>query len=127
MPTAAVECAQSPHGAPRSANAMSISAERLERLAERARHLTPGRPAGRMVDGVDLVIDGEPAGRMPPRWIEQLEARGYDPTIDGPVLFEVIADRQRGPISPLVATRIAFGSKHGQSPVDLSRWSVATT
>jgi hypothetical protein len=76
---------------------MSISAERLERLAERARHLTPGRPAGRMVDGVDLVIDGEPAGRMPPRWIEQLEARGYDPTIDGPVLFEVIADRQRGP------------------------------
>lgn len=79
---------------------MSISAERAERLAQRARNLTPGRNAGRLVDGVDIVIDGEPAGRMPPRWIEQLESRGYDPAIEGPVLFEVIADRMHGPSLP---------------------------
>jgi len=50
-----------------------------------------------MVDGVDVVVDGQPAGHMPPRWIEQLEARGYDAAVDGPVLFEVIVDRKRGP------------------------------
>jgi hypothetical protein len=71
---------------------MSISAERAERLAQRARHLTPGRHAGRTVDGVDLIIDGEPAGRMPPRWIAQLEKLGYVAATDGPVEFDVLID-----------------------------------
>lgn len=79
---------------------MSISPERVERLAEGARIVTPGRNAGRMVDGVDLVIDGVRAGRMQPRWIDQLESRGYDPAVDGPVMFEVRVDQRRGPSLP---------------------------
>ena len=95
-----LRCDQSPHGAPRSANAMSISPERVEHLAEGARHITPGRHAGRVVDGVEIVIDGASVGRMPPRWIEQLESRGYDPAVDGPVMFEVMIDQRRGPSLP---------------------------
>jgi hypothetical protein len=45
-----------------------------------------------MVDGVDLVIDGKPAVRMPPRWIRKLEDRGYDPANDGPVSFVILVD-----------------------------------
>lgn len=73
---------------------MTIYAERVERLAQRARHLTPGRHAGRVVDGVDVVVDGEPAGRMAPRWIEQLEKLGYDASTDGPVEFDIVIDGQ---------------------------------
>jgi hypothetical protein len=47
-----------------------------------------------LVDGVDVVIDGEPAGRMPPRWIDQLERRGYKPSTDGPVQFDIVVDGQ---------------------------------
>ena len=43
---------------------------------------------------MDVVVDGEPAGRMPPRWIEQLEKLGYDATTDGPVEFDVVIDGQ---------------------------------
>ena len=61
---------------------MTISTERVDRLAApSAATSPPAADAGRMVDGVDLVVDGKPAGRMPPRWIEQLEARGYDPAV----------------------------------------------
>jgi hypothetical protein len=41
---------------------------------------------------VDLIIDGEPAGRMPPRWIEQLGNLGYVAATDGPVEFDVLID-----------------------------------
>jgi hypothetical protein len=77
---------------------MSISTERAERLAERARLLTPGRAAGRTVDGVDMVVDGKPAGRMPPLWLEQLAMLGYSPSTDGRVQFDLVIDgraRQR--------------------------------
>lgn len=73
---------------------MSIDTDRVERLAERAIHLTPGRDAGRMVDGVDLVIDGFPAGRRPPRWIRDLQKWGYEPAIDGPVTYILVIDDQ---------------------------------
>jgi hypothetical protein len=71
---------------------MGISTERADRLAEWAVHVTPGRDAGRMVDGVDLVIDGQPPVRMPPRWIRKLEDRGYDSATDGPVSYVVLVD-----------------------------------
>ncbi len=71
---------------------MSISTERVDRLAEWAVHITPGRDAGRMVDGVDLIIDGQPAMRRPPRWIRKLEDRGYDPATDGAVSFVILVD-----------------------------------
>jgi hypothetical protein len=45
-----------------------------------------------MVDGVDLVIDGRPPVRRPPRWIRTLEGRGYDPVTDGPVSFVILVD-----------------------------------
>jgi len=73
---------------------MTISAERVGRLAEWAVHVTPGRDAGRMVDGVDLVIDGKPAGRQPPRWIRQLLSLGYNPAVDGVVSYLVLVDDQ---------------------------------
>jgi hypothetical protein len=44
------------------------------------------------VDGVDLVIDGVPSGRMFPRWIDQLTGLGFVPDDDGPVTFEVLID-----------------------------------
>ena len=43
---------------------------------------------------MDVVVDGEPAGRMAPRWIEQLETLGYDASTDGPVVFDVVIDGQ---------------------------------
>jgi hypothetical protein len=71
---------------------MAISTERVDRLSEWAVHVTPGRDAGRMVDGVDLVIDGRPPVRRPPRWIRNLEDRGYDPAVDGAVSFVILVD-----------------------------------
>jgi hypothetical protein len=71
---------------------MAISTERVDRLSEWAVHVTPGRDAGRMVDGVDLVIDGRPPVRRPPRWIRKLEDRGYDPAVDGAVSFVILVD-----------------------------------
>jgi hypothetical protein len=71
---------------------MAISTERVDRLAEWAVHVTPGRDAGRMVDGVDLVIDGRPPVRRPPRWIRKLQERGYDPAVDGAVSFVILVD-----------------------------------
>lgn len=92
--TATVRCAPSPHGAPRSANAMTTGSDTdahgdidIERALEIERFLTPGRWAGRYVDGCDLIIDGKPAGRMPPRWVDQLTHRGYQPARDGPIAF----------------------------------------
>ena len=71
---------------------MSIDTARGRRLAEAAIHLTPGRDAGRMVDGVDIVIDDLPAGRRPPRWIRNLEHHGYDAATDGDIDFEILVD-----------------------------------
>jgi hypothetical protein len=61
-----------------------------ERELERQRFVMPGRVAGRMVDGVDIIIDEVPAGRMPPRWERKLAELGYDAADEGPVVFEVI-------------------------------------
>jgi hypothetical protein len=54
--------------------------------------LTPGRTAGRMIDGVDLVIDGKPSGRMPPRWLEDLRKIGFARDRHGPAQFAVLVD-----------------------------------
>jgi hypothetical protein len=71
---------------------MSIDTDRVERLAERAIHLTPGRDSGRMVDGVDLVIDGLPAGRRPPRWIRELHGWGYEAAVHGRLTYVLFID-----------------------------------
>ena len=41
-----------------------------------------------------MVVDGKPAGRMPPLWVEQLERLGYDASTDGPVQFDIVIDGQ---------------------------------
>lgn len=69
---------------------MSTGPDVTERELELLRHLTPGRDAGRMVDGVDMIIDGVPAGRRPPRWERKLALLGYDPAHEGPITFEVL-------------------------------------
>ena len=61
-----------------------------------------------MVDGVDLVIDGNPAGRMPPRWVRQLTSMGYDPAADGPVAFAVVVDGRSAP--PVATIRLALSA-----------------
>ena len=71
---------------------MSIDSDRVRELARRVVHLTPGRDAGRMIDGVDLIVDGKPAGRMPPRWTDLLEAAGYEAGRDGPTSFALLID-----------------------------------
>jgi len=55
----------------------------------RQRFVMPGRVAGRMVDGVDIIIDDVPAGRMSPRWVRKLATLGYDPDVDGPITYVV--------------------------------------
>jgi hypothetical protein len=42
-----------------------------------------------MVDGVDIIIDEVPAGRMPPRWLRKLATLGYDPDLEGPITYVV--------------------------------------
>ncbi len=69
---------------------MSTGPDVAERELELQRHLTPGRNAGRMVDGVDMIIDGVPAGRRPPRWERKLAKLGFDPAHEGPITFDVL-------------------------------------
>jgi hypothetical protein len=68
---------------------MSTGPDVSERELERQRFLMPGRVAGRMVDGVDLIIDDIPSGRRPPRWERKLAMVGYDAALEGPITFEV--------------------------------------
>ena len=45
-----------------------------------------------------MVVDGKPAGRMPPLWLEQLASLGYRSSTDGPIEFNLVIDgrpRQR--------------------------------
>src|SRR5664279_4216115 len=48
-----------------------------------------GCMAGRLIDGFELAIDGQPPEWSPPRWLRALEARGYDPSVDGDPVFVV--------------------------------------
>ena len=68
---------------------MSTGPDIDERELDRQRFVMPGRVAGRMVDGVDLIIDEVPAGRMPPRWVRKLATLGYDPDVEGPITYVV--------------------------------------
>jgi hypothetical protein len=68
---------------------MSTGPDVDERELERQRFVMPGRVAGRMVDGVDIIIDEVPAGRMPPRWVRKLTTLGYDPDVEGPITYVV--------------------------------------
>ncbi len=68
---------------------MTISAERARFLAERTALFMPGRPAGREVDGYELIIDGDSQGWRPPRWEATLRRTGWDPERDGPLTFVV--------------------------------------
>ena len=45
--------------------------------------------AGRLIDGFELAIDGQPPEWSPPRWLRALEARGYDSSRDGDPVFVV--------------------------------------
>jgi hypothetical protein len=51
--------------------------------------VVPGWMAGRMIDGVETVVDGKPPKWSPPRWLRELEAQGYDRTAEGEPTFVV--------------------------------------
>lgn len=53
----------------------------------------PGRLAGTMVDGVELIIDGVSRGWSPPQWEEDLAGRGWDRDRDGAATFRVRVGR----------------------------------
>jgi hypothetical protein len=71
-----------------------------------------------MVDGVDLIIDGAPAGRLAPRWERRLTTLGYEPDAEGPVTFAVDVAGLPGPQSfadvraALLAARRAVEAGH---------------
>ena len=46
---------------------------------------------GRMVDGYEVAIDGQPPRWQDPPWIDRLRVAGYDPIADGPVRYVVTA------------------------------------
>jgi hypothetical protein len=45
--------------------------------------------AGRLIDGFELAVDGQPTEWSPPRWLRALEAQGYDRSVDGEPVFVV--------------------------------------
>jgi hypothetical protein len=45
--------------------------------------------AGRLIDGFDLAVDGQPPQWSPPRWLRSLQAMGYDSAVDGDPDFVV--------------------------------------
>src|SRR3990172_10324792 len=49
-----------------------------------------GWMAGRLVDGFELAVDGQPPEWNPPRWLRLLEAAGYDRAVEGEPIFVVI-------------------------------------
>ena len=49
-----------------------------------------GWMAGRLIDGFELAVDGQPPEWSPPRWLRALESRGYDPSVDGDPVFVVM-------------------------------------
>lgn len=48
-----------------------------------------GWMAGRLIDGFELAVDGQPPQWSPPRWLRALEAQGYDRSVDGEPVFVV--------------------------------------
>jgi hypothetical protein len=104
---------------------MSTGPDVDEREFDRLEFLPQGRVAGRMVDGVDVVIDGIPAGRMAPRWERRLMTLGYDPEIEGPVSFAVdvdgvIASREVSDVrAALLAARRAVEAGHSPRDVEV--------
>ena len=96
-----------------------------ERERERQRFVMPGRVAGRMVDGVDIIIDEVPAGRMPPRWVRKLATLGYDPDVEGPLSYVVdvagiLATQELPEVrSALLAARGAVEAGHSPRDVEV--------
>jgi hypothetical protein len=104
---------------------MSTGLDVDDRELERQRFLMPGRVAGRMVDGVDIIIDDVPAGRMAPRWVRRLSALGYDPGVEGPITFELLVRDDPDGMgfadvrAALGAARNAVESGHGPRDVEV--------
>ena|ERR1035437_4631169 len=46
--------------------------------------------SGRLIDGFELAVDGQPPEWSPPRWLRALEAKGYDRSVDGEPVFVVM-------------------------------------
>jgi hypothetical protein len=76
-----------------------------------------------MVDGVDMIIDGVPAGRRPPRWERKLALAGYDPASEGPIRFDV---QVRGGPDPVEFDDVRAALSSARSVVESGRdpWDV---
>lgn len=84
----------------------------------------PGWMAGRMIDGVQLLVDGQTPRWSPPRWIRVLEDQGYDRAAEGDVFFVVVhvAD---GDVRSLSTVRAAL--KYARSLIERSTTPVEPT
>jgi hypothetical protein len=81
-----------------------------------------GWMAGRMIDGVELRVDGEAPRWSPPRWIRALEDQGYDPAQEGDPFF-VVAHAVEGDLRSFSTVRAALRSARSlterrRSPVE---------
>jgi hypothetical protein len=71
-----------------------------------------GWMAGRLVDGFQLVVDGQAAAWSPPRWLRALEAQGYDRSVDGEPFF-VVSHISEGELRRFATVRDAL--RYGRS------------
>jgi hypothetical protein len=70
--------------------------------------------AGRLIDGFELAIDGQPPEWSPPRWLRALEARGYDSSVDGDPVF-VVTHITDGELRRFASVREAL--RYGRSSI----------
>jgi hypothetical protein len=67
---------------------------------------------GRLIDGFQLAVDGQPPKWSPPRWLRALESRGHDPSVDGDPVF-VVTHITEGELRRFASVREAL--RYGRS------------
>jgi hypothetical protein len=77
--------------------------------------------AGRLIDGFQIWIDGRAPVWRSPRWLEALQSRGYDSSVDGPVAF-VVTDIHVGELRRFSDLRAAL--RYGRARLERRRLPV---